>query len=91
MDTAPRDGTPFLCRYLPYAAPVMCMRRVRWVQAKEGGVEMQDMGAWLFVRGIDDDYNDHRPTNGEPSWSIAADDYNDVSQWIWTHIPVPTK
>ncbi len=90
IDTAPKDGTPFIVRYLPYLSGTLCMRRVRWVQATEGGVNMEDMGAWLIVTGIDDDFNEHRPTSGEPSWSIAADANNDTAKWAWQPLPAPT-
>lgn len=90
ISTAPKDGKPFIVRYLPYLGGTLCMRRVRWVQdEKEGGVLMEDMGGWLLVDGIDDDFNDHRPTTGEPSWSVAADANNDTSAWVWQPLPTP--
>ena len=86
MDSAPKDGTPFLVRYLPYGSAVLCMRRVRWVAADEA-VQMQDMGAWLLVSGIDDDFGERLPTTGGVSWSVAADAHNDTRAWLWMPLP----
>ncbi len=86
--SAPKDGTPFIVKYLPYLGGYTCMRRVLWVSDGER-VEMQDMGAWLIVHGIDDDWENGLPTSGEPSWSIASDDMNDTASWLWQPLPTP--
>ncbi len=85
MDTAPTDGRPFLVQYLPYGAPVLCMRKVTMEAAKRG-LLVTDCGAWLHVIGIDDDHS-YGPTRGEPSWSVAPDKLNNVSAWRWCEIP----
>ncbi len=88
IESAPKDGSPFIVRYLPYLGGYLCMRRVRWV-ADGDSVAVEDMGAWLIVRGIDDDFDEVLPTSGQPSWSIAPDGYNDTSEWRWQPLPKP--
>lgn len=88
IESAPKDGTPFIVRYLPFLGGTLCMRRVRWVHDSDNSVRMEDMGAWLFIKGVDDDFQ-RMPTSGEPLWSIAADDLNDTTAWVWTPLPTP--
>lgn len=62
------------------------VRRVRFVVDKNGALQTVDLGAWLFVGGIDDDWVE-RDTTGEISWSIAPDHLNaDVTRY-WAPMP----
>lgn len=90
MDSAPRDGSPFIVKYLPYLGGYLCMRRVRWV-ADDESVALEDMGAWIIVGGIDDEFTERLPTSGDPDWSIASDKHNDTSTWKWLPLPLPAS
>lgn len=85
MDTAPRDGSPFLVRYLPYAPLVLCMRRIRF-DVVNGDIIAQDLGSWVHVGGIDDDV-DCGNSSTLPSYSIAPDSLNDIAKWGWAPLP----
>ena len=89
MDSAPRDGTLFLVRYLPYGTIKPCMRRVRFDINSQGEIVTIDCGGWLFVHGITqiDEDSVSLPTNAEPEFSIASDANNDVSEWRWMPMP----
>lgn len=89
MDTAPRDGTPFLSCDPRFRVVSLTVRRVRFIADEAlGTISTVDMGAWLYIDGIDNDWADH-DTNGEPSWSVAPDQYNKNVQRIWTPLPAP--
>lgn len=91
MDSAPRGGQPFLVQCLPYGDPALCMRRVRLSVNNEGHLIEEDLGAWLIVRGIDDEF-ERGCTTAEPRWSVARDSLNDVAAWRWREIPnAPTE
>lgn len=87
LSSAPRDGTMFLS-WSPVLKVVQpTVRRVRFVVDKDGALQTVDLGAWLFVGGIDDDWAE-RDTTGEISWSIAPDAYNKDVVRLWA--PMPT-
>jgi len=87
LSTAPRDGTMFLSWSPVFKVVQPTVRRVRFVVDKEGSLQTVDLGAWLFVDGVDDDCAE-RDTTGEISWSIAADHLNKGVARLWA--PMPT-
>ncbi len=89
MDTAPRDGTMFLVRNLPYGIFKPCMRRIVHDVTSDGRRVSRDLSGWLIVYGIDDDIGEgeHAPTTGEPSWAIAPDNMNSIELWRWMPMP----
>ncbi len=86
MDTAPRDGRGFLVQRLPYADADLCMRRVKWVEDGDK-VKVVDLGGWVIVDGIDDDFTEFLPTSGQAAVIVAPDHLNSTHIWRW--IPLP--
>jgi hypothetical protein len=86
MDSAPRDGSAFLVQYLPYSTAVLCMRRVRFDQDRQGNLTIEDLGAWIQVGGIRDDI-EYGPTDGKPEWAVAEDRLNNTMAWRWSKLP----
>ena len=83
LDTAPRDGTPFLSCDPRFGAWSLTVRRVKFVADLGGGkIDTIDLGAWLHIDGIDNDWAE-RDTAGEPSWSIAPDAHNNPKDRVW--------
>jgi hypothetical protein len=87
METAPRDGSPFLVQSLPYGPASLCMRRVQFSVSKIGAVVQRDLGSWIHIRGIEDDLEYGSPTIPQPSWSIAPDNLNNIGAWRWCQMP----
>ena len=87
MDSAPRDGSPFLVQYLPYGNACLCMRRVQFSVNRDGERVTRDLGSWLRVHGIEDDLENGSPTIPSPQWSIAPDGLNSVGAWRWAPMP----
>lgn len=96
IETAPKDGTPFLARnaeHLWMGCWVM-MRSVRYetVEVDGGSLiapKMTDLGAWLHVRPIEwepDDISD-RPFIQSVPFSIAADRWNSTVRYEWLPLP----
>lgn len=87
MVTAPRDGSAFLVRRMSYAGAELCMRRVQWVEDGQH-IVLRDLGAWVLVGGMEEPEIDTPiPTSASPEWSIAPDDCNPVSEWLWAPLP----
>ncbi len=92
LDTAPRDGSSFLSCDLRFGVWSLTVRRVKFVaDPSNGHMRTIDMGAWLHISGIDDDWGE-RDTEGDASWSIAPDDYNNPKDRVWQSLPAaPSK
>lgn len=86
IDSAPHDGSLFIARNADHpdwgAYPMM--RRVRhcWSDDANGFV-VQDLGAWLQVRGNEPNYEDGGDSGEGVPFSIAADEYNKSVRYEW--------
>lgn len=79
IETAPRDGTPILLLRLP-ARP--------WTRVELASRKPNDTGWWI-VDSDPDEWRTDQVDDEDNIISVAPDDLNDTSRWLWQPLPPP--